>query len=153
MSSLSMSRLSICAAAIALLSVASAAAAPAYVPSTVNLRGGAGTANEILAKIPGGSLVDAANCADGWCEVEWQGKKGFAIETALDRSGRVSRARPVAARPVGPGPAIVAGPGPVVVGPPLVVGGPLLYPYGPPYAYGYYGPRRYYGYRRYYRRW
>jgi uncharacterized protein YraI len=149
MSPLSMSRLSICAA-IALLSVASAAAAPAYVPSTVNLRGGAGTANEILAKIPGGSLVDAANCVEGWCEVEWQGKKGFAIETALDRSGRVRSPRPVGARPVGP-PVAVAGPGPVVVGgPPLVVGGPVFYPYGP-YAYPYYGPR-YYGYRRW-RRW
>ena len=80
-------RLSICAAALVLLSAASRGAEPAYVTSTVNLRAGAGTDNEIVAKIPAGSLVDATNCTD-WCEVEWQGKKGFAIATALDRSGR-----------------------------------------------------------------
>ena len=81
-------RLTICAAALVLLSAASANAEPAYVASTVNLRSAAGTTNEIVAKIPGGSLVDATNCTE-WCEVEWQGKKGFAIATALDRSGRV----------------------------------------------------------------
>ena len=93
-------RLTICAATLVLLSAASAAAEPAYVASTVNLRAGAGTSNEIVAKIPAGSLVDATNCSD-WCEVEWQGKKGFAIATALDRSGRVPapRARRAACPP------------------------------------------------------
>ena len=85
-------RLTICAATLVLLSAASASAEPAYVASTVNLRAGAGTGNEIVAKIPGGSLVDATNCSE-WCEVEWQGKKGFAIATALDRSGRVPAPR------------------------------------------------------------
>ena len=82
------------AAIIVLLSAASAAAEPAYVTSAVNLRSGAGTTNEIVAKIPGGSLVEAANCGE-WCEVEWQGKKGFAIATSLDRSGRVPPRRTV----------------------------------------------------------
>jgi uncharacterized protein YraI len=138
-------RLTICAATLTLLLGASARAEPAYVPSTVNLRAAAGTTNEIVAKIPGGSLVDVAACTDGWCEVEWQGKKGFSIATALDRSGRVPSSRPVAARPV---PAV--GAAPIVVEPaPVIVGGPLYYPYRP--YYGYYGPRRYwgYGYRRY----
>jgi uncharacterized protein YraI len=76
------------AAVIVLLSAASAAAEPAYVTSTVNLRSAAGTTNEIVAKIPSGSLVEAANCGE-WCEVEWRGKKGFAIAASLDRSGRV----------------------------------------------------------------
>ena len=128
-------------------------AEPAYVPSTVNLRAAAGTGNEIVAKIPGGSLVDVIGCAEGWCEVEWQGKKGFSIATALDRSGRVPSARPAArwrrrGVPIGPGPAVI------VDGPPIVVGGPLavyavsaLYAY--PVRYGY-GP--YWGYRRW-RRW
>ena len=62
------SRLTICTATLVLLSAASAAAEPAYVASTVNLRAAAGTGNEIVAKIPGGSLVEAANCTD-WCEV------------------------------------------------------------------------------------
>ena len=82
------SRLTICAATLVLLSAATATAEPAYVASTVNLRSAAGTTNEIIAKIPGGSLVDATNCSE-WCEVEWQGKKGFVIATSLDRSGRV----------------------------------------------------------------
>jgi uncharacterized protein YraI len=76
------------AATIVLLSAASAAADPAYVTSSVNLRSGAATTSEIVAKIPSGSRVEASNCRE-WCEVEWQGKKGFAIATSLDRSGRV----------------------------------------------------------------
>jgi hypothetical protein len=77
----------IIAAIIVLLSAASASAEPAYVTSTVNLRSGAATSNDIVAKIPGGSRVEASNCGE-WCEVEWQGKKGFAIATSVDRSGR-----------------------------------------------------------------
>ena len=76
------------AAVIVLLSAAAAAAEPAYVTSTVNLRSGAGATNEIVARIPSGSLVETANCGE-WCQVEWQSKKGFAIATSLDRSGRV----------------------------------------------------------------
>jgi SH3 domain-containing protein len=154
-------RLMICAA-VTLLAAASAAAGPAYVTSTVNLRSGATTSSDIVAKIPGGSLVDAANCTD-WCEVEWQGKKGFAIATALDRSGRVPgpraatrRAAPAAAAAV-PG-AYVEDDDYVPVSPPAVyaVPGPY-YGYRGYYGYGYrgYGYRGGYGYgyRRGYRRW
>src|SRR5262249_39057587 len=97
-----------------------ALAKPAYVASTVNLRAAPGTGSEIVAKIPGGSLVDASACDQGWCEVAWQDKKGFAIETALDRSGRVPQQRAAAAAapapnyrqaPQGPrGPQVVEGP-------------------------------------------
>jgi hypothetical protein len=125
------------------------------VASTVNLRAGAGTGNEIVAKIPGGSLVDAANCSD-WCEVEWQGKKGFAIATALDRSGRVRGPR-TAARPAAPPPGSAPGAEAYVeddyvpVAPPAVYAVPAPYYYSS-YGYGYrphYGYRRWrYGYRR-----
>jgi uncharacterized protein YraI len=71
------------------LSASGALANPAYIATTVNLRAAPGTTNEIVAKIPGGSLVDATDCAEGWCAVNWQGKSGFAIQTALDLSGRV----------------------------------------------------------------
>jgi uncharacterized protein YraI len=138
-------RIAVCGVGLTLLSGSWAFAAPAYVKSTVNLRAAAGTTNEIVAKIPAGSLVDAANCAE-WCEIEWQGKKGFAIATALDTSGRV----PVPSRPR-MRTADVTGsvPGPVVTGPPVVMyGPPVYYPAPYPYAYGWYGPRRYYGYRR-----
>jgi len=80
------------AAVIVVLSAASAAAEPAYVTSAVNLRAGAATTNEIVAKIPSGSRVEASNCGE-WCEVEWQGKKGFAIAASLDRSGRAPAQR------------------------------------------------------------
>jgi uncharacterized protein YraI len=99
-------------------------AKPAYVPSTVNLRAAPGTTNEIVGKIPGGSLVDAENCTDGWCAVTWQGKSGFAIQTALDLSGRVP---PSAQRRVyGEGPEYVEGP-PVYYGPPAVYVAPYYY--------------------------
>jgi hypothetical protein len=147
-------RLTICTASLVLVSALSAAAEPAYVASTVNLRAGAGTGNEIVAKIPGGSLVEAANCSD-WCEVEWQGKKGFAIATALDRSGRV-RAPRTAARPAprqaAPAPgAYVEDDEYVPVAPPAVYATPDPYYYGYGYGYRYrpyYGWRGGYGYRR-----
>jgi Bacterial SH3 domain len=149
-------RLTIGAASLVLVSALSANADPAYVASTVNLRAGAGTGTEIVAKIPGGSLVEATNCSD-WCEVEWQGQKGFAIATALDRSGRV-RAPRTAARP----PPRQAAPAPasgayveddeyVPVAPPAVYAAPGPYYYGYGYGYRYrpyYGWRGRYDYRR-----
>jgi uncharacterized protein YraI len=90
-----------------------ATAKPAYVASTVNLRAAPGTGSEIVAKIPGGSLVDASACDGGWCEIAWQDKKGFAIQSALDMSGRVpqQRAAAVATRPAyRQGPDVVEGP-------------------------------------------
>ena len=144
-----LTRSTIFAAAFVLLSAASATAEPAYVTSTVNLRSAAGTTNEVIAKIPGGSLVDATNCSE-WCEVEWQGKKGFAIATSLDRSGRVP-ARSAARRAPPPG-APVVDDDYVPAGPPVVYGGPYYYGYGyRPYYHGY-GYRRWgygYGYRGY----
>ncbi len=102
-----------------------ACAKPAYVASTVNLRSAAGTTNEIIAKIPGGSLVDADNCTDGWCAVTWQDKSGFAIQSALDLSGRVpQRAQ---RRVYDEGPEYVEGP-PVYYRPPPVYVAPY-YPY------------------------
>ena len=132
-------RLLICAATFTLLSVACVAAAPAYVRTTVHLRAGAGTDKEILAKIPGGSLIDATNCTE-WCEVEWQGKKGFAIASAIDRSGRVPVQR--AAPRADAAPEQYA-----IVAPPRVYYRPPIYYYGyRPYYWG--GPLRYWGYRR-----
>jgi hypothetical protein len=147
-------RLAASIAAFVLLSAASAAAEPATVASTVNLRAGAATNTEIVAKIPGGSRVEASNCSE-WCEVEWQGKHGFAIATALDRSGRPPAPRTAARR----APPRGAAPPPgayveddeddyVPVGPPVV--------YAPgPYYYGgpFYGPRWGWGYGYRGRRW
>jgi hypothetical protein len=133
------------AAALLALSAAAAGAAPAYVKSTVNLRTAPGTDQTILGKIPAGSLIDASNCDGGWCAVDWQGKSGYAIMTALDMSGRVPVARrAAAARPAPAAGVPVDDDIDVVVGPPVVYGG-YPYPYYRPF--GYYRPRPYYGYR------
>ena len=151
-------RVAIRAAALVLIAAGSAAADPAYVPSTVNLRDGAGTDKPILTKIPGGSRVEATNCGD-WCEVEWQGKKGFVIANALDRSGKAAESRPstksasaprttgsTARRPPRRTDLYMEEDDYVPVGPPVVYGGPYYYPYRPffyrPYYYGYRGYRR-----------
>jgi uncharacterized protein YraI len=124
---------------VLLWSATFAAAKPAYVASTVNLRAAPGTTNEIVAKIPGGSLVDADNCTDGWCAVTWQDKSGFAIQTAIDMSGRVPRSPARSVR----SPAYRSDPGYVAEGP------PIYYEEPPPVYYGY-GP---YWRHRYWRRW
>lgn len=118
-----------------------AMAKPAYVASTVNLRAAPGTGSEIVAKIPGGSLVDTGGCDEGWCEITWQDKKGFAIQTALDMSGRVPQQRAAASGPAyRQGTEVVEGPevvdGPVYYDPP-----PVVY-YGRPYYRPYWGWRR-----------
>lgn len=127
--------------AVLLGAATGAAAKPAYVASTVNLRAAPGTTSEIVAKIPGGSLIDADNCSEGWCAVTFQDKSGFAIESALDLSGRVPARR--AAAPSGPsGPPVYVEEPDYVAGPPVVYYGPRRY-YGGPYYYPrYYGPYR-----------
>jgi uncharacterized protein YraI len=124
-------------------------AKPAYVPSTLNLRAAPGTKSEIVGKIPGGSLVDAGECTEGWCELTFQDKKGFAKQSAIDLSGRVSARNPVRNRaPAAREYVQHAAPGPVYSE------GPAEYA-EPPTVY-YAGPPRYYYYDRsyvpYYRR-
>jgi len=130
------------AVGIALSAATAANAKPAYVPTTVNLRAAPGTTSEIVAKIPGGSLIDADNCTEGWCAVTWQDKTGFAKQTALDLSGRMPSSQP---RRAARGPAVYADDEEeVVVAPP-----PPVYYETRPYYYGY-GPyyRGGWGWRR-----
>src|SRR5450759_5131250 len=111
---------------VLMVSATAALAKPAYVVSTVNLRAAPGTTSEIVAKISGGSLIDAKDCSEGWCAVTWQEKSGFAIQTALDISGRVPR---VAARP----PAYRPNAGYVVDDEPVYDAPPPVYYYDDPY--------------------
>ena len=125
-----------------------ASAKPAYVGSTVNLRAAPGTTSEVLAKIPGGSLVDAGECSEGWCAVTWQDKSGFAIQSSLDMSGRVPAQR--STQPTG---TLSRGPayrGPVYADEPVYDEPPVVYYEPRPYYYGTYGPyyRRSWGWRR-----
>ena len=80
-------RLVLSACALVLLT-ASAFALPGVAVTTVNLRAEANTTSEVLAKMPAGARLDVGDCKDGWCAVTFQGKSGFAIQTALDVSGR-----------------------------------------------------------------
>jgi uncharacterized protein YraI len=128
-----------------LLGASSAQAKPAYVLTTVNLRAAPGTTNEIVAKIPGGSLVDAADCTGGWCAVSWQEKRGFAIETSLDLSGRVPARR---AGPPSNGYVEERGPPVYYEGGEVPPPSYYYYGYGPSY-YRPYGRSYYYG--RYHR--
>lgn len=128
-------------ACLAFGAASGALAKPAYVGSTLNLRAAPGTTSAIVDKIPGGSLVDAGECTEGWCAVTWQEKSGFTIESALDLSGRVPPRRVVVRRPA--------------YGPRYVEEPPIYYRVPPPpfyerpYPYYFGGP--YYG-RPYYRR-
>jgi hypothetical protein len=126
-----------------------ALAKPAYVASTVNLRAAPGTKSEVVAKIPGGSLIDAGECTEGWCEVTWQDKKGFAIETGLDLTGRVPRQATrqvtgsITRRPVdGTYPPEDPNAGYVPVDEPTYYGPPPVYYYGGPYYRPYWGWHR-----------
>jgi uncharacterized protein YraI len=123
------------ALAAVLVFAGGALAKPAYVASTVNLRESPGTTSEIVGKIPGGSLLDVGECTEGWCAVTWQSKVGYAIETALDMSGRVPQTRRTVRRPVY---------GPDYIDEPVYYAPPPPVFFGRPYYYG----RHYYGHRR-----
>lgn len=127
--------------AAVLLPAGMALGKPAYVPSTLNLRAAPGTGTEIVGKIPGGSLVDVGDCADNWCAVTWQDKKGFSIQSGLDLSGRVPPRRKVVRRYSRGG--WVPAEGPVFYEPPPVYVAPPPYYY--PYRYRRYWDRPYRG--------
>jgi|KBSSwiStaDraftv2_1062776.scaffolds.fasta_scaffold474557_2 uncharacterized protein YraI len=138
--------LSVCA--VVLLST-SAFALPGVAVTTVNLRAEANTTSAVLAKMPAGARLEVGDCKDGWCAVTFQGNSGFAIQTALDVSGRP---RTVRRAPPGAGPVdgyVPVAPGyrPYPVAPPAVVYAPGPYFYGPG---PYWGPRWGFGwgYRR-----
>jgi hypothetical protein len=95
--------------------------------------------------------------------VSWQDKKGFAIQSAIDMSGRVPQQRAAAAAPpayrpnpqgVQGGPQGPRGPqvvrGPQVMEGPEIVDGPVYYDAPPPPVVYYGGPyyRPYWGWRR-----
>jgi hypothetical protein len=130
-----------------LLVSAGAAAKPGVAVSTVNLRAEANTTSAVLAKIPAGGRIEVGDCNDGWCAVTFQGNSGFAIQTALDASGRPRRAAVRRGPPQGIDPDDdfePVAPGYGAYGPPVVYGpGPYYAPgpyYGPPIGiYGVYG--------------
>jgi uncharacterized protein YraI len=139
----------LCTGAFVLMLAGGAAAKPgtATATATVNLRANADTGAAILAKIPAGARIEVGECTEGWCAVTYQGKSGFAIQTALDTSGRVVRRAPVRRPPPygAPPPGVYDDdfePAPYVVGPRVYVGPPVVYGPGPYWGpgWGYYRP-------------
>jgi hypothetical protein len=145
-------RLVLSACAVVLLS-ASAVALPGVAVTTVNLRAESNTTSAVLAKMPVGARLDIGDCTGGWCAVTFQGRSGFAIQTALDASGRprpVRRALPPGAGPDDDFEPVAPGYRPYPVAPPPVVYGPGPYFYGPG---PYWGPRWGLGWGYGWRRW
>ncbi|QFR32643.1 SH3 domain-containing protein [Ancylobacter sp. TS-1] len=61
----------------------SGAAGSAVAATTVNVRSGPGTAYDVLGTLPGGSPVDLASCADGWCQTQY----GYVSARLLEPAG------------------------------------------------------------------
>jgi uncharacterized protein YraI len=70
------------AAAVLALSTGLAAAAPAAVERSANVRAGPGTGYRVVATLPRGTIVDAGPC-DSWCRVAWSGGEGYMARSLL----------------------------------------------------------------------
>lgn len=122
------------AALLLLLSSGAAVAAPAITVSNVNLCAAPSTESAVVAKIPAGARVEIGPCTE-WCDVTWQDKKGFAIATALDRTGaatgkRTSKSRDLYATDLHDKGEVPMSLGPYVA--PERHYGPYFWSYGPP---------------------
>ena len=57
-----------------------------YTTANVRLRAGAGTDARVLATIPRGAAVRVEACANRWCEVRFEGRRGYASDRYLSES-------------------------------------------------------------------
>jgi uncharacterized protein YraI len=57
----------------------------------VALRKSPGTDHQIVTLVPRGSAVKLSGCAHGWCEVSWQGQKGYALAKSFVTAGQENR--------------------------------------------------------------
>ncbi|ESR26009.1 SH3 domain-containing protein [Lutibaculum baratangense] len=75
--------------AAALIAAVPAAAKPGLATSDLNLRAGPGTGHAVIATIPRGGAVDVEGCLSdlAWCEVAWNGRRGWASARYLALEG------------------------------------------------------------------
>jgi uncharacterized protein YraI len=92
------------AAALLALSTGIAAAVPAPVERTANVRAGPGTGYPVVATLRRGTVVDVEGCTGGWCVVDWSGGQGYMARSVL----ALGDAPPAVA--VVPGPTYYQGP-------------------------------------------
>jgi uncharacterized protein YraI len=67
----------------AALSAICATAKPVTTTGDTNLRKAPGTDGEKIGLIPNGTKVEVGKCGNGWCEVTWKGKAGYALARNL----------------------------------------------------------------------
>jgi uncharacterized protein YraI len=82
---LSLKRISV---ALAALAMSSGVAAAAVATTSLNIRDEPGTQGEVIGVIPVGAQVATLGCNGGWCEVNYAGRKGFASAAYLSGDGR-----------------------------------------------------------------
>ena len=79
----------IIAATVAFLLAAPAAQAgwEAYTTADVNMREGPGSRYAVITVIPAGELVYVHECPSNWCDVAWNGYRGYVYSRYLSGSG------------------------------------------------------------------
>jgi uncharacterized protein YraI len=77
----------LCAAALLAVSTGLAAATPATVQKSTKVRAGPGAGYPVVASLPRRSVVDVAGCTRGWCQIDWQGRQGYVVRSALALAG------------------------------------------------------------------
>lgn len=115
---------SLLAGVLAVAATVAAEARPVLVTADLNVRVGPGTEHPSVGVIRGGSTAEVGRCFSGWCEIFWNGLRGFSSQAYLDGDG--------------PPPAAYAPPPPP---PPVYYGPRRYYGYGP-YERPYYRPYR-----------
>jgi uncharacterized protein YraI len=75
------------AAAFLAVSTALAAAAPATVQKTANVRSGPGTNFPVVASLRSGSVVDVGGCGGSWCRIESAAASGYMARSLLALGG------------------------------------------------------------------
>jgi uncharacterized protein YraI len=78
------------AAAVLLLSVGAAAAAPAVSRQDLNVRSGPGTGYGVVGVIQAGATVDVGACQGSWCQVAFDGGSGYANRSYLQMANAPS---------------------------------------------------------------
>jgi uncharacterized protein YraI len=71
------------AAALLALSTGIAAAVPAPLDRTANVRAGPGTNYPVVATLRRGTVVDVEGCSGAWCVIDWSGGQGYVARSVL----------------------------------------------------------------------
>ena len=61
---------------------------------TVNIRSGPGTKYHVVTRVKSGTQVEAEEANDGWCEVTYQGKKGYVKADFVTSKAPAATAKP-----------------------------------------------------------